>query len=177
MTIGMFVVALVGSLMLAAFYHDYDWSLGFVWALVIGIPLITAGITYYVSKATYADPYFDPTSEDAPAVSSPGMEIFQDDAYQSASYSDRLTLTLSEAEALADHLDEADRDEAYAKVESIRRRLDIMSRLCRYQQRSIGITTHFVGKGLGSPLQIQAYIPRRSHPLPALGEGGALAQD
>jgi hypothetical protein len=55
------------------------------------------------------------------------MEIFQDDAYQSASYSDRLALTLSEAEALADHLDDADRDEAYAKVESIRRRLDIMS--------------------------------------------------
>jgi cytochrome b-561 len=127
MTIGMFVVALIGSLMLAAFYHDYDWSLGFVWALVIGIPLITAGITYYVSKATYADPYFDPTSEDAPAVSSPVMEIFLDDAYQSASYSDRLALTLSEAEALADHLDEAERDEAYAKVESIRRRLDIMS--------------------------------------------------
>jgi len=118
--LGVGVLALLGALMLAAFAHDFGWSLGLTWAIVLVIPAIAAGLVWLVSTKTYQEPRFDPTSEDLPAITSPHMEMFGSPAYQQASLAQRLTVALNEAESLISHLDGEERERAIAELEEIK---------------------------------------------------------
>jgi cytochrome b-561 len=122
--LGAGVLALLGALMLAAFSHDFGWSLWLTWAVVLVVPVIAVGLVWLVSMKTHTDPPFDATSEDTPAVTSPHMEIFGNPAYQSASLAQRLTVTLTEAEALISHLDGEEKERAIAELEQIKRQAE-----------------------------------------------------
>jgi cytochrome b-561 len=119
--LGVGVLAVLGTLILAGFSHDFGWSLWLTWAIVLTVPVIAAGLVWLVSTKTNTDPHFDPTSEDAPAITSPHMEIFGSPAYQSASLAQRLTVTLTEAEALISHLDGEEKERAIAELDQIKR--------------------------------------------------------
>ena len=120
---GVYVLALLGTLFLAGFHRELDLSLGVIWSIVAIVPVVIAGGAFALARATYKDPYFDPTSEDSPSVSSPGVETYGEagsgiepgdylnvDGFGRAG----LVAALRRAESLADvdDLDAAEREEA-----------------------------------------------------------------
>jgi cytochrome b-561 len=124
LALGTGVLALLGSLILAGFSHDFDWSLQFTWLMVLAVPVISAVLVWLVSIKTNGGDHFDPTSEDAPSITSPHMDEFGNPAYQSLSIHQRLDVTLAEAQALIGHLEGDERDEAIAELANVKRRIE-----------------------------------------------------
>jgi cytochrome b-561 len=124
MALGCGVLALLGTLILAGFSHDFNWSLGFTWLIVGSVPVIAAVLVWLVSVKTYKDERFDPTSEDAPAITSPHMDEFGNPAYQSLNIHQRLDVTLAEAQALIAHLEDDEREAAIKDLEEVKRKME-----------------------------------------------------
>lgn len=131
---GVYVLALLGTLFLAGFHRELDLSLGVIWSIVAIVPVVIAGGAFALARATYRDPHFDPTSEDSPSVSSPGVETYghpgsgiePGDFLQVDGFGrDGLVAALRRAESIAeaDGLDAAEREEALARIDRLRERL------------------------------------------------------
>ena len=73
---GVYVLALLGTLFLAGFHRELELSLRAIWSIVVIAPVVIAGGAFALARATYKDPHFDPTSEDSPSVTSPGVETY-----------------------------------------------------------------------------------------------------
>jgi cytochrome b-561 len=124
LALGTGVLALLGALILAGFSTDFDWSLRFTWLMVLSVPAVATGLVWLVSTKTYKDERFDPTSEDAPAITSPHMDEFGNPAYQSLNIHQRLDVTFAEAQALILHLEDDERAEAIAELDQIRKKME-----------------------------------------------------
>jgi cytochrome b-561 len=105
--LGAGVLGLLGALMIAAFYHDYDWSLGFVWFLVILIPILCTGIVFLVSVKTFKDEKFDATGDEIPEPT----------------LAEQLMVSLNQAESLIANLDGDERKRAIAELEQLQAQL------------------------------------------------------
>ena len=131
---GFYVLALLCSLFLAGFHRELGMSLPVIWSIVFIGPVVVAGAAFALARATYKDAYFDPTSEDAPSVSSPGVETYgapgsgiePGDFVEVDGYArDGLVGALRRAESMAgtDGLGRDERDEALARIDRLRERL------------------------------------------------------
>jgi cytochrome b-561 len=105
--LGAGVLALLGALMLAAFAHDYEWSLGFTWFLVLIIPVIAMGLVFLVSVKTYKDDKFDPTGDEFPEPT----------------LAEKLMVSLNQAESLIGKLDGEERKRAIAEIDHLQEQL------------------------------------------------------
>lgn len=122
---GAYLLTLLATLVLAGFYRELEFSLGGIWAIVILVPVAVAAGTYFFARATYKDEQFDPTSDDAPAISSPDMDEF-DEAAQAGGANARLVAALRRAETLAATaatLDGPEREAVLAHLDNLRRTL------------------------------------------------------
>jgi cytochrome b-561 len=109
--LGAGVLGLLGALMIAAFYHDYEWSLGFVWALVVIIPLVCTGLVFLVSVKTYKDDKFDATGDDFPTPT----------------VAEKLMVSLNDSASLIGKLDGEERQRAIAELDSLKSQLNAES--------------------------------------------------
>jgi cytochrome b-561 len=69
--VGIGLLALLGTLFLAAFYDELGMSLGQIWLIVLVVPVVLGALTAFWTARTAPAERFDPTSADTPTIRSP----------------------------------------------------------------------------------------------------------
>ncbi|MGH2603103.1 MAG: hypothetical protein ACRDJ9_27425, partial [Dehalococcoidia bacterium] len=72
--LGIAVLVFIGTLFVAAYFDELGLSLGQIWGIVLGVPIVLGAVTYMWVDRSGPSERFDPTSADTPVVRSPVID-------------------------------------------------------------------------------------------------------